>query len=112
MGLSKYIHAPENEGREKHVPAIILSQHDNGTLVTIKVGKDVLHPTTKEHHIEWASLYGEAKDGKFVNIVSFSFGDGTAFPIGSAVIKKEDYKSLTAVIYCNLHGLWDDTMML
>jgi superoxide reductase len=112
MGLTKYIHAPEFEGKEKHVPDIALSGSDIGTVVTIQVGKEILHPTTKEHHIEWVQLFGEAQDGKFVQIATLNFGQGTALPRGSVVIKKEDYKSLTALAYCNLHGVCDNSLTL
>jgi len=52
------------------------------------------------------------KDGKFVQIAVLNFGKGTSFPKGSVVIKKEDYKSLTAVVYCNLHGVWENSLTL
>jgi len=112
MAFAEYIKAPETEGKEKHVPDIALSDSDIGTVVTIQVGKAVLHPTTKDHHIEWAQLFGETQDGKFVQIAVLNFGKGTAFPNGSVVIKKEDYKSLTAVSYCNLHGVWENSVTL
>lgn len=112
MAFAEYIKAPEVEGKEKHVPDIALSDSDIGTVVTIQVGKEVLHPTTKEHHIEWAQLFGETQDGKFVQIATLNFGKGTSLPRGSVVIKKEEYKSLTAVSYCNLHGVWDNRVSL
>jgi superoxide reductase len=112
MGLAQFIHAPEFEGKEKHVPDISLSQTDIGTVVTIKVGKEVLHPTTKEHHIEWVELFGETQDGKFVQVGTLDFGKGTSLPVGTLTIKKEDYKSLTALAYCNLHGVWDNSITL
>jgi len=112
MGFAAYIRAPEFEGKEKHIPDLALSQDEVGTVVTVKVGKTVLHPTTKEHYIEWVQLFGETKDGKFVQVAVLNFGKGTSFPKGSVVIKKEDYKSLTAVIYCNLHGVWENSLTL
>ncbi len=112
MALAQFIHAPEFEGKEKHVPDMALSTSALGTVVTIQVGKEVVHPTTKEHHIEWVKVFGETQDGKFVEIGELNFGKGTAFPHGSLVIKKEDYKSLTALSYCNLHGVWDNSLAL
>lgn len=110
MAFAQFIHAPEFEGKEKHVPDIALSTSELGTVVTIQVGKQVVHPTTKEHHIEWVKVFGETQDGKFVEIGELNFGKGTAFPHGSLVIKKEEYKSLTALSYCNLHGVWDNSL--
>ena len=74
-----------------------MSESDVGTVVIIKVGREVLHPSTKDHHIEWVKLFGEAQDGKFVQIGTLDFGQGTALPVGTLTIKKEDYTSLTAL---------------
>ncbi len=112
MRFAEFIHAPEFEGKEKHVPDITLSQGDMGTIVTIKVGKEVMHPTTKEHQIEWVKLFGETRDGKFVQIGTLEFGKGTALPVGTLTMKREDYTSLTALVYCNLHGVWDNSITL
>ncbi len=112
MAFAEYIRAPEFEGKEKHVPDLALSDSDVGTIVTIQVGKKIVHPTTKEHHIGWVQLFGEIQDGKFVQIATLNFGEGTSLPRGSVVIKKEDYKSLTAISYCNLHGVWENSISL
>lgn len=112
MRFAQFIKEPGTEGKEKHVPDIALSDSALGTVVTIQVGKEVVHPTTKEHHIEWVQLFGETQENKFVQIAVLTFGKGTAFPRGSVVIKKEDYKSLTALAYCNLHGVWDNSLAL
>jgi superoxide reductase len=112
MGFAQFIKAPATEGKEKHVPDIAVSDSDIGTVVTIRIGKEVLHPTTKDHHIVWAKLFGETPDGKFVQIATLDFGEGTSLPSGSVVIKKEDYTSLTALSYCNLHGVWDNSLTL
>ena len=112
MGFAQFIKAPATEGKEKHIPDLALSESEIGTVVTIQVGKEVLHPTTKEHHIEWVQLFGEDQDGKFIQIATLNFGKGTALPSGSVVIKKEDYTSLTAVSYCNIHGVWENSLTL
>ncbi|MBD3307124.1 desulfoferrodoxin [candidate division KSB3 bacterium] len=112
MAFAEYIRAPEHEGKEKHVPDIALSANEVGTVVTLQVGKEVLHPTTKEHHIQWVQLFGETQEGKFVQIAALNFGEGTSLPRGCVVIKKEDYKSLVALAYCNLHGVWDNSVTL
>jgi superoxide reductase len=112
MGFAQFIKAPATEGKEKHIPDLSLSESEIGTVVNVQVGKEILHPTTKEHHIEWVQLFGEAQDGKFVQIAALNFGKGTSLPSGSVVIKKEDYKSLVAVSYCNLHGVWENSLAL
>ena len=112
MGFAQNIHAPEFEGKEKHVPDISVSTGDAGTVVTVKIGKEVLHPTTKEHHIVWAKLFGETSEGKFVEIGMLDFGEGTALPVGSIMVETSAYKSITALAYCNLHGVWDNSITL
>ena len=112
MGFAQFIKAPATEGKEKHIPDLSLSENEIGTVVTVQVGKEVLHPTTKEHHIAWVQVFGEAQDGKFVQIATLDFGEGTSLPSGSVVIKKEEYKSLVAVSYCNLHGVWENSLAL
>ncbi|GAK51881.1 putative superoxide reductase [Candidatus Moduliflexus flocculans] len=112
MGFAALVHSPDFEGKEKHVPSMTLSDSAIGTVVTVQVGKDVLHPTTPEHHIEWVKVFGETQEGKIVEVATLTFGKGTSLPSGSIVIKKENYKSLTALSYCNLHGVWDNSLTL
>jgi superoxide reductase len=112
MSFAEFIKAPATEGKEKHIPDLAVEDIEIGTVVKIQVGKEVLHPTTKEHHIEWVQLFGEAQDGKFVQIATLNFGKGSALPHGAVVINKADYKALVAISYCNLHGVWENTLAL
>jgi len=112
MGFAQCIKAPGTEGKEKHVPDLSVETVEIGTLVKIQVGKEVLHPTTKEHHIAWVQLFGETADGKFVQIAKLDFGEGTALPHGGVVIAQDAYKSLAAISYCNLHGVWENSLAL
>lgn len=112
MGFTQFIHTPEFEGKEKHVPDITVSTGKTGTVITVKVGKEVLHPTLKEHHIVWVKLFGETADGKFVEIGMLDFGEGTALPVGSIMVEISAYKTITALAYCNLHGVWDNSLTL
>ncbi|MBD3305789.1 desulfoferrodoxin [candidate division KSB3 bacterium] len=112
MRFAEMIHAPEFEGKEKHVPDISVSEDEVGTVVTVKIGKEVLHPTSKDHHIEWVKIFGETQDGKVVEVGVLDFGQGTSLPKGSVTIDKDAYKSLTALSYCNMHGVWDNSFAL
>ncbi len=94
------------------MPDLLVEPVEIGTLVKIQVGKGVLHPTTKEHHIAWVQLFGETADGKFVQIAKLDFGEGTALPHGGVVIAKDAYKSLAAISYCNLQGVWENSLAL
>ena len=43
---------------EKHVPVIeIVSKEDNKIDVKVTVGKEIPHPNTTAHFIEWIDLY-------------------------------------------------------
>ena len=68
---------------EKHVPVIetVDTVKAGETFhVTLSVGKDIAHPNTVEHHIEWIKLYFVAEGTQLpfeVGEVSFNVhGDG------------------------------------
>ncbi len=79
---------------EKHVPYI--EELADGYLV--KVGKEVAHPMTEEHWIEFIELI---VDG---NKVYRQFLTPNDKP--EAVFKVEKSNDVVAREYCNLHGLW------
>ena len=75
---------------EKHVPVIetVDTVKAGETFhVTLSVGKDIAHPNTVEHHIEWIKLYFVAE--------------------GTLAVSLKKSGKLIAVSYCNLHGLWE-----
>ena len=78
---------------EKHVP--VIEKTDDGYLV--KVGS-VAHPMTPEHWIEWIEITSE--DGMFMQ--------RRVLPPSSTpeAVFKTDAQKVTALAYCNLHGLW------
>lgn len=87
----KYLqrYTKENELEEKHVPVFM----DN----KIQVGS-VPHPMTPEHHIKFIETI--SKDKKRLEV---TFLDVTDNPETQRVNQNED---ITALEYCNLHGLW------
>lgn len=99
---------------EKHVPAIIIqSAKKEEVLVKVKVGEEIAHPNTLEHHISWIKLYYLPEGAKLpIQVADFNFtahGEGEAFttPQGIAAFKAEKNGKLFAQSYCNLHGLWE-----
>ncbi|MBI4976730.1 MAG: desulfoferrodoxin [Spirochaetes bacterium] len=97
------------EGKEKHVPVIELS----ATTVKVIVGKDVAHPNTVEHHIKWVRLFGVKKDTKqLVDIASAEFGPTYAKPVLVAELTASDFSELIALEYCNIHGVWENSIVL
>ena len=110
MSHTPFIKEPSAEGKEKHVPVIKVA--DNA--VTVVVGDDVAHPNTEAHYIAWLELYGEKKEG------------GQVVQLGRAAITAAltdpratfqttglgDFSKLHALSYCNLHGVWANTLAL
>ena len=81
---------------EKHVPFI--EEHEDGYVV--KVGKEVAHPMTEEHYIQFIEII---IDGDRVHRKYLKPGDQ---PLACfKVIKGEN---VVAREYCNLHGIWTD----
>lgn len=80
------------EYTEKHVPFI--EKKADGVLV--KVGRDAAHPMTAEHQIAFIEI---CADGMLMRKYLKPGEAPEAF-------FKTDAKNITAMEYCNLHGLW------
>lgn len=107
MGFEKYVKSAGAEGKEKHVPVIEV----RGNVVEVSVGKEVAHPNTLEHHIKWIRLYGIKKDSNLpVDIAYFDVAPTLAQPKMIAELILTDYKELYAVSYCNIHGVWENSI--
>ncbi len=114
MEFPEIIKTRESEGREKHVPTITIDKgHKEGMdIVRVVVGHEVPHPNTVEHHIPWIELYGVKKDNDKV----ISLGRAACAPVFSnpnvrfQVNQMEDFKSFHALAYCNIHGLWTNSL--
>ena len=85
--------AKENEGKEKHVPVI----EENANGYKIKVGS-VPHPMEEAHYIEWIEIIADGISYK-------TFLQHNQEPETEFCIKAE---KITARIYCNIHGLWQN----
>ena len=106
--ISKMIHAPpEEEGKEKHVPSITV---DDNT-VTIKCGKDIMHPSTEAHYIGWIKLFGVDKEGLFRELGSVN-PIHTEAPVVSFSVELGNIRELHALIFCNIHGIWENKLPL
>ena len=83
---------------EKHVPypeAIAGGTH-------VSVGKETAHPMTAEHHIEWIEII----NGPYVNRKYLKPGEKPEadfhVPLQKGMVVRE---------YCNIHGLWEYTVL-
>jgi superoxide reductase len=114
MNLLELIKTEKDEGKEKHVPHIeIDTGHKSGSdIVRVVVGHEEPHPNTIEHHIAWIELYGVMKENnRVVNI-----GRAACAPVSSnpnvrfQINQIEDFASFHALAYCNIHGLWANSL--
>ena len=78
---------------EKHIPVFEKMGHK----VTVKVG-EILHPMTKEHHIEWVCLV--TNEG-----VQWKNVKDCAEPIATFRLRTGEHVA-AIYAYCNLHKLW------
>lgn len=105
---------------EKHVPTIdIIKKEDNVVTIKAQVGKEIKHPNTTEHHIEWIELYFHPEGENFPILLgktSFSAHGSSAEGPNSSTIYSEPELTVSfqtqktgtilALSYCNIHGLW------
>lgn len=109
--------------KEKHVPVIDCPdtvKADEIFEVKASIGKEVAHPNTTEHHIQWIDLFFKPDDSKFTYQVGlFTFNAHGASTEGAdegpiythhavtAAIKVTKPGTLFATSACNIHGLWE-----
>jgi len=114
--------------REKHVPAIELQNKPaSGKTIEVKVtaGKEIPHPNTAEHHIEWIDVYflpdGESFPYELGRFEFSAHGASTLGANASGVYSQPSvalYFTTTkpgmiyASSYCNIHGLWSSSLRI
>lgn len=114
--------------KEKHMPVIeVLAQVKTGepNQVKIGIGKEIPHPNTTEHHIDWINLYFHPEGEKFPHQVGhFAFtahGESTSGPNQGLVytdpqlvvtLKVSKPGTLHALAMCNIHGLWESEQVI
>jgi superoxide reductase len=107
---------------EKHVPVIEaqdVAKKGEAIKVAVTVGKEIAHPNKTEHHIAWISLYFHPEGEKFPYCLGrYEFGAHGASaqgpdtstiysdPTVSTSFKTAKAGTLSAVSFCNIHGLW------
>jgi superoxide reductase len=113
---------------EKHVPVIEVPESvkkDEPVKLAVSIGKQIAHPNTTEHHIEWLALYFKPEDGKFPYLVgrleftthgASAEGPNTSTlysqPEGVCTLTTGKSGTLFAVSSCNVHGLWSSSTEL
>ena len=111
--------------QEKHLPAIECADSvklGQKLAVTVSVGKQIAHPNTTEHHIRWIQLFFQPDGDKFsYQLGSWEFtahgesalgaNQGPAYsePLVTASVTLKKGGVLTALSFCNIHGLWESS---
>lgn len=101
---------------EKHVPVIHIDKKDDGFKVCAIVGEEIEHPNTFEHHIAWIKVFFKPEGEKFpIEVGSYEFsahGEGEVFtvPCVEAAVKTDKGGEVYALSYCNIHGLWENSV--
>ena len=113
MKFSDIVKDPEAEGKEKHVPMIEVGKgkgEAGADIVHVVVGKEVAHPNTMEHHIAWIEVFGVKQDGQVIDLGRSAFGPGHTAPNVRFQVPVAEFKSLCALAYCNIHGVWGNCL--
>lgn len=114
--------------KEKHTPVIeVIGKAKKAEPIDVKVmvGKEIAHPNTTEHHIRWIDVYFLPEGEKFSYQIGKSeftahgasvggANSSTIYsdPITSFTFKTEKPGTIIAFSYCNIHGLWQNTLDL
>jgi superoxide reductase len=102
-----------DEGKEKHVSRLTIDKgHKEGKdIVRVVVGHEVPHPNTVEHHICWIELYGVKKDNQVINLDRAAWAPVYSNPnVRFQINQIEEFKAFHALAYCNIHGVWGNSL--
>ncbi len=106
---------------EKHVPVIHAPESvkaDEYVELKVLIGEEIAHPNTLEHYIGWIKVYFVAEGSKFpVEIGTYDFsahGENQLYTDAYVVTRFKTEKSGTifATSYCNIHGIWENSVEL
>ncbi|MGD9347129.1 MAG: desulfoferrodoxin family protein [Candidatus Aminicenantes bacterium] len=109
MKFSDFLKTAEVEGKEKHVPEI---EVEGDSSVRVIVGKEVPHPNTVEHHIEWIELFGIKENDQVISLGRTTFEPVYADPNVVYKVKVDEFKAFCALEFCNIHGVWQNCLEL
>lgn len=124
MKLGEQIQAGDWK-QEKHLPVIECADSVKAgekLALTVSVGKQIAHPNTTEHHIRWIQLFFRPDGDKFsYQVGSWEFtahgesalganqGPVYSEPLASVSVTLKKGGVLTALSFCNIHGLWESS---
>lgn len=94
---------------DKHSPVIICdteAKRNEPFNVKVKIGMNVRHPNTPEHHYEYIQLWNLETLIATVKLQRSSFGDLPIHVEANFTFVPKVSLRLIALAYCNQHGLW------
>lgn len=110
---------------DRHIPFIYIPERikkNEDFTVKVTVGKDALHPHTKDHYIRWIEVFFQTRDEIAPNeIRKFEFtpyeeepatpeDNNTSMPREVTIsFKTAKAGTIFATSYCNIHGLWQNS---
>ncbi|MDD2420017.1 MAG: desulfoferrodoxin family protein [Bacteroidales bacterium] len=94
---------------DKHSPVVICdgqANYNQPFTVKVRIGKTVKHPNSQEHHFRYIQLWNlETLVGE-VKLKREDYGDDPVhIEVPFSITPKVSLR-LTALAYCNKHGLW------
>ena len=111
--------------KEKHAPVIECPDEVKvGEVlhITASIGKEIAHPNTTEHHINYITLFfladGEKNPHQIGQYEFTAHGESTTGPNQGPVYTQPEVTTtvkltvsgtLLAVSLCNIHGLWESS---
>jgi len=104
---------------EKHVPVIHAPEKaKKGDVieVNVNIGEEIPHPNTQEHYIAWIKVFFHPEGAKFpVEVGTYNFSSHgeqgiLTEPYVNTRFKVEKSGTIYATSYCNIHGLWENSM--
>ncbi|MDO5036670.1 MAG: desulfoferrodoxin family protein [Tissierellia bacterium] len=101
---------------EKHVPVIHAEKAEGRINFEVSIGEEIGHPNTLEHYIAWIKVFFQPEGAKFpIEVGSYEFkahGEEEVFslPEVKSAIQTDKAGTLTALSYCNIHGLWENEL--
>lgn len=113
MAFGDILKNNDSGGKEKHVPAIDIGRGkgtDGADVITVLVGKEVAHPNTVEHHIAYLEVYGVKDSSEVISLAKAEFGPAYTSPKITIETSLADIKTVYAISYCNVHGLWENSV--
>ncbi|OGC08255.1 Neelaredoxin [candidate division WOR-1 bacterium RIFOXYD2_FULL_36_8] len=128
MNELKELYQSADWKKEKHVPLIEIEGFvKKGEFFKVKatVGKEIAHPNKTEHHIRWIALYFQPEGSKFPYEIGKALfcahGESVDGPDTSSIythhevslsFKTDKPGIVFAGSYCNIHGLWQNSINL